>query len=407
MSRILLLLLTVPCALPVSAQEGPTWWGGSYETGLDQARRRNVPVLIAFIQDGEEANDRVVKNLFPRSEFIELCREVVPLIANKDQHEEVAREVDGRKITVCEKFGSVPCSRHREFERHARRAYWVENVVKTPSVVVALPDGSEVDRLIDVHPPGAYEDLVGRAQRKLGKGLARKEYEKLQKDLRRTRFLLGKDDLDAAADLLGGTRDKTRGHPMEEEVDRLEDRLERAARGRLDEAARLWEAGEHVRALYLLQRGAAAFEGLEVGAAYAARLEELAGTSEGRKAERALARMERLRPRFEKARGYEREGDYARAARSYHRIMVRAEETPLAEEAEARLEALRKDPEIGKVVEPVVRGLESLRLYRRALVLHRRGQDEEARALLKRIVKEYEGTTSARKAAERLKEDGD
>jgi len=90
----------------------------------------------------------------------------------------------------------------------------------------------------------------------------------------------------------------------------------------------------------------------------------------------------------------------------FDEVAERAEGTPLPERAEQRLESMRKDPEIARLVAEVLAKREAARLYRKASRLRRAGDAKEAEALLKDILERFPDTPSARKAKRLLEDDG-
>jgi hypothetical protein len=141
---ILLILLLAPPALP---QKFIHWWDKSYADGLAEARTRNVPVLLAFIQDNEEANDRIVTGLYQDPSFIKLTEKCVPMVASLGAHETRKQPVRGHVRRTCSRFGAISCARHRNMDTQARSKFWPD-LVKTPSHIVIYPDGKEAGRII-------------------------------------------------------------------------------------------------------------------------------------------------------------------------------------------------------------------------------------------------------------------
>ncbi len=170
--------LALACALvvlPASAQNQVLWWNGTWDAALKEARARNVPLLVAFVQDGEEANDRCVTGLLPDTEFVKATTHALPMIASLGDHATRKQELNGQTLSVCARFGAIPCAAHRAIEPRARETL-CDGPVQTPQLVVALPDGTVTGRIVDVGASSQYAKLVKAAQRKLkGRGLTAAE----------------------------------------------------------------------------------------------------------------------------------------------------------------------------------------------------------------------------------------
>ena len=403
MVRLFLALNLIVWTLP--AQKFIEWWEGTYEAAFEEARRRNVPVLVAFNRDHEEANERVVQGLYKNAEFIALMQRCIPMIAClvEPSHPPMKMNVRGHVRSCCSRFGFITCRQHRAIDMKARPVFWKDEV-RTPSHVVVLPDGKEVDRLIDVHGVGAFENLLAKAQKRLGRGLSANVYRRIGKEMRAVRKAIAAESYAEAIERLDALQKEVKGHPLEAELKKLQAAVDEAGRGLLETADRLAARKSTLDALRLLRRGAADFKGSRVGSRLKQAAAKLVRTKEGRKAARELRREERARPDLEAALQAERRGDFVRAAQLFERVIERAAGTPLEKEAADRLQRLEKDEDIGRLIRKARAEKAATDLYRKGLRLLRRGDASGGRKLLEEVIERYPDTKAADKARAKLKE---
>ena len=153
-------LLMVGAALaqqPSSTQV--LWWSGSWDGAFAEAKTRNVPVLVVFIQDGEEANERIVTGTFRDPEYVKMTHRCVPIVVSLQFHGLKKDETGGVVRAVCTKFGSTTCEAHQNLETPARVELCGTDV-QTPQHVLVLPDKTIVARIIDVAPVSGYQEMV-------------------------------------------------------------------------------------------------------------------------------------------------------------------------------------------------------------------------------------------------------
>jgi tetratricopeptide (TPR) repeat protein len=158
-------------------------WSPSVEQGLQDARNRNAPVLVSFIQDGEEANDRMVNGIHKAAEVVKLTRRFVCFIANHGTHEQVGqKQPDGNVKQVCQKFGTVSCVEHRAIEAWAFKQY-TQGEVKTPQHLFCDPTGKVLETIIDVPDVSGFTEALENTLRAAGPGLSNEEYRKFSDSL--------------------------------------------------------------------------------------------------------------------------------------------------------------------------------------------------------------------------------
>jgi len=402
MLRCLLLLSLL--APPSLAQRFIHWFDGTFKAAQEEARSRNVPLLIAFIMDGEEANDRIVNGLYKDAGFIKLTSRCVPLVASQGTHPKRKQVVDGHTRSVCRRFGAISCSQHRQIEWVCREKYWKETVI-TPSHIMALPDGTEVARILDVAGTDRFAEALKTAQNKLGRGLSRKTYREVQQELRLARSELRGEKLQAAIQRLLKLDSLLSRHPLQRRVKKLLAELETRGQRRIQRAQALARQKKTLEALRLLDESLASFKGSSVWKQQQKARKQLLATKAGRAAARLLHLEKLARPDFDKAKAAARQAEWGRAARLYERVIKRAGGTPLARDATRRLKAMQEDPDIQSLLQDARRESQAQKRLRQALQLLHQGQQAAGRKQLLRLTRDYPGTTAARKARKILEKD--
>lgn len=383
------------------AQGGIPWWTGSFDEGLEEARRRNVPVLVAFIQDGEEANERIVSGLHRSAGFLKLTRKVIPIIASVTIHPQTTATVRGRKRKVCSRFGRMPCQVHKDQELAAREAFWGEDTpVKTPSHIVALPDKTEIGRLIDVHPAQAVDQLVQKAQKKLGRGLSREEYSRARAWLARAPDRVKKDEIEALLQEREEMLRTVAGTPLAKELEQVMARIEHHGQRLVGKASDLAAAKQEGEALRIVVGQWKRYKGTDAGKVMRSLENKLRRTKAGRAVIQELAREKRVRPWYEKAAVALGERRYGDAYRDYRRVFEAAPASRLGREALAEIEDLVQDPDIGPLL-ATRRKKEAATALKKARTLMARSP-KRGRKQLGMIVKLYAGMPEATEAAKLL-----
>jgi hypothetical protein len=384
------------------AQPTIEWWPGSWEAAFEDARARNVPVLIGFVMDGEEANDRIVAGLYQDASFVKVTDRLVPIIVSMGMHATAKREVRGQTISVCSRFGGIPCSQHKDLESTARTTYW-DRDVQTPSHVMVLPDGVEVGRLIDVHGPSAFEDLLKQARRKLGGGgLDAPTWREASRRLRLAELALDKGELEEAIGGLKAFEEQVGKSPALDVAARLRKRLGSRITELIADAQEQVEAGDLVAALHILVEGAETFAAIEGASDLRREAARIRQSKEGRAAALILDREERGRPSWKQGQAAEKAGEWVAAIEAYAAVVEKAGGTPLAEKAAARIQAIQADPDIGPLVREALAAKIGAARIRSARIALRRGQAARARELLESVIKEFPDTPVAKEAKELL-----
>lgn len=382
------------------------WWTGTWEAALEEAAARNVPIMVAFVMDDEEANDRIVSGLYTDKQFHRALERAIPVMASMNTHKPKEQKVSGKSVSVCGKFGYVKCGTHRAIEREVRTTFFPTGHVKTPYHFVILPDETKVEGLHDVHGTSAYVDALERGQRKLGgRGLSSKEYRRSLDLLANARRSLGASDFLATAIHLDELEKIAGGTPIGKEAAEVRRSWTKAGTDIGTRAQELADQGEWVEALRLVRDGGAAFKGSPLQRSLKKVEGKLAKTKEGRIASRILKSETRAKPSFDQGVSFEEQRDYVKAVKAYYRVLNLASGSPLARKARTRLDDLTSDRDIAPLVKRTVAVQEGELALKSARTLLRK-QPDEGRAALRKIIDDWPKTPAATKAKKLLQTKG-
>jgi hypothetical protein len=379
------------------------WWSGTWDAAFAEAKLRNVPVLVVFVQDGEEANERLVTGTLTDPDYVKATHNTVPIIANREFHGVKKDEVAGVVKAVCVKFGATSCEAHQNLESPAR-VELCGSEVQTPQHVLVLPDKTIVDRIVDVAPVSAYQILIGKGTKKLGKGLTALELKQVREHLREAAARIEKEDWGAALKLVRDAVAIAKDTPFAKQADAFVTKIDEEARKELEGAKAMEKAGDVVGAMRLLESAVDVFAGTGPAAALKKELARMKGTKAGTEAARILAKEKRAGTSFEAGQAAEKAKDFLTARREYQRVVAAAAGTPLAEKAALRLQIFEADRDIKALFDRADRDAKAAAALKEAEKLAAAGNKDAAREALKKIVADFEGTTAAATARTRLEE---
>lgn len=185
-----LLLALAPAAQADEVRVAATW-----DDGLAEAQRRNVPVLVVLQRDGRQP---FVQH-FQQPAFAQFLndRAVVIVGHQRGGHEPVKRvdRRERREVDACPLYGAVECKAHEEvFERYAGRFDYTD----LPAAFICRPDGRAALDGVERMAPAAIMQKLGEAQTGLGEGLFASEIERLERKLQKGDEKLQEGKLGAA-----------------------------------------------------------------------------------------------------------------------------------------------------------------------------------------------------------------
>lgn len=388
---------SVAAQSPLSQPTQARWWRGKFADAFVEAKLRNVPVLIVIIQDGEEANERVVEGVLSHKSFVALTENTVPIICSRMDHDTKAQQIDGRTLHVCTKFGHLACSTHRRQEAVMYRTLFGGKQLSTPQVMIMLPDQTVVDQVTDVAGPAAYAGAVKKAVKKIGRGLSRRAFVEAEKALSSARTALANNELGSAwrhAEQLIAMGGKSSLAATGEALKvRISEAIDRKLKGVVSSTSEksIWSS------LELCQQLGKQLKGTPLGARLKKAERRLKSSKAGRAVASKMKRQSRLIPKWETALAALDRSDYQKAYRAFAFIAEKGQGTPVGSRAVERLETLENDADLSTL-------LAGLIAERRAKTMLTKARSflpkkaEEGRRLLQAVIKKFPGTSAAGRA---------
>lgn len=174
-------------------------FNGTLDEAFARASERNVPlVLVAIVEsEGGKADEDITKfraQVLTDAKLADVFLLALPIVACNQSHAPIEVEVDegGRKVKrpVCSLYRTEGCTWHQKQFDALYREYNVEGELKSPSVLVVLPDRTiqarwqtgSADGLV-----GGIQSAVAAARAKLGEGLTEVQLVEVRELLLRTR----------------------------------------------------------------------------------------------------------------------------------------------------------------------------------------------------------------------------
>ena len=167
-------------ALCAPAQADETRIAASWDEGLAEAQRRNVPIVVILQKDGAQP----FVNLLQQPALAQpLGDRAVVIVGHRPGGHEPARRVDRRErreVEYCPLYLTIECRSHDEvYNTYAGRFDYEE----LPAAFVCRPDGRAVVSGVERLAPPAIMEKVNETQVALGEGVFRSEVERLERKL--------------------------------------------------------------------------------------------------------------------------------------------------------------------------------------------------------------------------------
>jgi hypothetical protein len=188
---LLLLCLLLSAGPPADPRGGPPDWPTPHLGELEQirleARERNAVLALFVIQEGEEANDRFREGVYKNREVVRACRDLIVLLVNDGKHaSKTVREKKGdevREREICSVFGTPRCTDHSRYFHRVFQEYNEKGVMRTPQLLLILPDGKIHRRLIDEQKSEEIVRRIEEARKIAGPSLTGEQLREIKKAL--------------------------------------------------------------------------------------------------------------------------------------------------------------------------------------------------------------------------------
>ncbi|MEQ8762899.1 MAG: hypothetical protein RL885_03160 [Planctomycetota bacterium] len=330
---------------PVSAGDIQIPWANSYRGALEEAAARNAPILVFYLQDGEEGNERVVSKVLANKSMTELSDRVICMIASTADHGEVEVETeDGAKKMVCKRYGHLSKSERRRAEMEVRMKFFQTNPIKTPLYQLINPKGEEIwAKEVDIDIGDSAGELVSVVMndlKALGPSLSREEFWRAQRLLEESEDLMAQGEY---AELILALEPYAKDSRKLGAVKQLQDlivQVDKAALGAVEKAEAMIADRRVIDGILDLEELAEAFDGLETGDAAEEALKKHEKT-DAVKAFRSELKDERKAIKLlESADELADRGRLASALKKYKQIVEKHETTRAGREAAERIRDL-------------------------------------------------------------------
>lgn len=311
----------------------------SYEKAFQEATERGVPLMILIVEDDEEANEDCWANTYNAPEFVRATRRTVNVIANRgtqEAHGVIETTVNKRPKRLCAKFGSITCADHNKSAVGMFRDFAREGQVKTPQVLLVLPDQTIVASHIDRTPMPELLGAFAKAERKLPNGLDQDEAAALRQGLLDARVWMEEKNYPKVVQFALPYQKRDTSANLVANVRHLMDKVEKAGKTELNQVQANLEAKEYVAAVEQLEAMAARYRRTPIEAVVK---EQRTRLKKNREVKAALTKAKRevaARKLLENADTLLEKGQDSRAEKLYERIRERFGNTEAASELAKR-----------------------------------------------------------------------
>ena len=315
-------------------------WAESYDSAFQEANDRGVPVVLIVIEDGEEANEDVWANILNTKPFIEACQHTVNVIASRgkeDEHGTRKEIIDGKERVVCNKFGGgIRCLTHNKMGTGIFRDFAKNGVIKTPQVIVTLPDQTIIGSFSDRNPLTSYTRAIDKARQKLPGGLSWDETIEIRRQLEEAETWMKEGDFQAVIEFTVPLRERGSEAGLVQRALLLLDRVEEAGTAALAEIDEQVAGKEYPAALERLQELREDFRGTDIAKVAKTRQAKLSKNREVKKAMAAHRREQKAAALLEKADSMLEKGKPDQAQRLLDQILDKFGDTEVAKTVRER-----------------------------------------------------------------------
>jgi PAS domain-containing protein len=155
----------------------------SWEEGLAEATRRNVPILVILQKDGAAMP---FQGHLRQAAFVSFLNDrAVLLVGHRPNGHEPAKRADPRtktEVEYCPVYPSIECSVHNTmYDSYAGRFDYTD----LPAAFICRPDGTMILDKIERMGTPVITEKINDAQSQLGEGIFFSEIERLERKLQK------------------------------------------------------------------------------------------------------------------------------------------------------------------------------------------------------------------------------
>jgi len=338
LSTLALCSLLLP-ASAVARADSQIIFAESYEKAFEEANERGVPLMICVIEDDEEANDDVWLNTINAPEFVKATQGTVNLLANRgtqEMHGVKEVEVDGKPRRLCAKFGTITCMDHVRMEIGVFRDFAQNGIIKTPQVMLILPDQTIVAALIDRHPMPDFLDAFKKASKQLPNGLSHEEVASVRQGLKDAHVWLEQGEIQKVIQFASPLASRESSSSLVGQAAAMMKRVEARGREELSVVEDHLKQKQYVPAMAMLEDLIQRYRRSIIEAEAKEQKVQLMKNREVKAALAAARREESARKLLETADALAEKGQDSRAVKLYERIRDRFADTEAGRELAER-----------------------------------------------------------------------
>ncbi len=410
----LLLAGAILAAAPAApaADEGVTFVP-TMKAAFEKAKVNGAPILVWAVGDDDSA-EKADQQVFLEPTVRKAMRGYLVLFANPvDGHGSENGTVDGKPGKVCKLTKAFPCDSHKVAYNELRNSYadvmndkagasrfpnhFVLDAAR--KVVGSIVNGSLAGGFDAVQPPTMVKGLQSLLLKAGGPGLTDEQVDAAKKKVMAARTTLEGGRAAEAAQILAPVAAIAKPIEVVAEAKDLLKRVDRAAAEPLGKAQADLKAGKVIDAIAGFDRVVKDFPGTESAAAAQKARDQFLASPEGKKALVDVKRQGEGREKLKKALAVLEAGSRdAEALRLLDDIARAYKGLPVGEEAAAKAEAIRGDPERMKAIAADKANRDAAGLLSQAQGFLAAGKKDEARERLQKILDSYPGTPAAEEA---------
>jgi hypothetical protein len=175
MLRLTALFLSLALfSVPAFAKPEGVRWAGTWQGACDEAKDRNVPIIVVFVrQDADGA--ALEKNLLTGKEFTGAAKKWVTVYCNKDDGQPEKKEKEG-DVAYSTLTPGITVEQHKAAWKDLSARLYKSDDATAPSVVWCGPDGEELGRLEGTIGSHDLVTKIAEATKKIGPGLEAGDY---------------------------------------------------------------------------------------------------------------------------------------------------------------------------------------------------------------------------------------
>jgi hypothetical protein len=411
------LALAVAACLPgpVQAQDEGIRFVRSMKKAFEIAKERGYPILVWSTMDSDTSS-KADQETFRNKDVRKAMKGYLVLFAHHETgHPVVDGPLDGKPSKVCSIVPAMQCVDHKAAQDDIYRSYGDVAVdkaanLRTPNHFVVDGDGKVIGTInngtkeagfSEVPAPKMVEGLKALLAKAGGPGLSDEEYGKLQKALSDARASIDAHRMSEAARALAPFTGTGKRLTLLDTARELLARVDKEAAPALAKAQAVLK-DDALGGLVGLDRVSEDYPGTESAVAAKKAADAFRASPEGKKVLKDLAREKEGRAELAKALEAGDGKDDAKFLRLLDGVAKKYAGLPCGNEAKAKAEAVRADPERAKALAAAAAEKDAKSALTAAKGLLDAGKKDEAKSALQAIVEKFPGTKGAEEATKLL-----